>query len=143
MRWDHLLQRLGILCEPLKPVEIAFEVPERPPDELCLFFCHTLTLDPLLNIITINRIAESIAAARFQGFDTMRNRTFSRIFRINLSHIFKHCFIPDGVHGERCPWECRRADPHPHEVSQYASGSTAEKDKQRIHPSSLHPKSLW
>ena len=29
------------------------------------------------------------------------------------------------------------------EISQDASGSTAEKDKQRIHPSSLHPESLW
>lgn len=31
----HLLQRLGVFCEPLETVEIAFEMPECPPDQAC------------------------------------------------------------------------------------------------------------
>jgi len=32
---DHLLKRLGVFCEPLETAEIAFEMPERPPDQAC------------------------------------------------------------------------------------------------------------
>ena len=41
-----VLLRLGVLREPLKPVEIAFEVPELAPDQTCLIFIHVLPSYP-------------------------------------------------------------------------------------------------
>ena len=35
---DHLLQRLGVLGEPLDAVEVPLEVPELAPDQLLSFF---------------------------------------------------------------------------------------------------------
>ena len=40
---DHLLQRLGILCEPFETVTVAFEVPELAPNQASLFIRHLIS----------------------------------------------------------------------------------------------------
>ena len=44
---DHRLQRLGVLGEPLKAMEIPLEVPELATDQTCLTFIHVLPSHPL------------------------------------------------------------------------------------------------
>ena len=40
----HLFKCLGVLCEPLKAIEIPLEVPKLAADKILVVFCHVILL---------------------------------------------------------------------------------------------------